>query len=175
MWHALVPGTETTELAEKKLRTDRRLLSDLTAQIKAFESTQIIDGCIVSSSNKRLHYPQTEVKNLFVRKCYEDVFTLLIAGIGKGAKSFAISGTPGIGKSFFLVYILHRLLKDRSANSEFEATATPIASTFVSSSSSVAPTVDVIPDKIINQTGSFYQCYDLKEKSVSQVTHIEIA
>ncbi|KAI8822307.1 hypothetical protein BJ741DRAFT_635875 [Chytriomyces cf. hyalinus JEL632] len=90
------------------------------------------------------------------RKCYEDIFDLLVAGAEEGIKHFAITGTPGIGKSFFFTCILYRLTKDRSKN------------TSRLRSSSWKPT------RIICQTAAIkHACFDLENQSVHRVTEEE--
>ncbi len=70
----------------------------------------MVEECIQSQDQELL--PQDEIKKLYAREFYEDVFKLLLDDIDDGKKSFAISGTPGIGKSLFYVYILYRLMGD---------------------------------------------------------------
>ena len=54
------------------------------------------------------------MKKLYIRKAYEDLFTIICKNleekdIEKRLTGIAITGTPGIGKSMFLFYILWRL------------------------------------------------------------------
>ena len=51
------------------------------------------------------------IKNskLYVRKCYPDLYNIIKGGISK-VVNIAITGTPGIGKSCFLLYFILRLL-----------------------------------------------------------------
>ncbi|KAJ3392603.1 hypothetical protein HDU84_003852 [Entophlyctis sp. JEL0112] len=98
----------------KKQRTDGLLLRDLTTQFKAFKSAQLLNGCIFSPSQDFLPYSENEIVKIFVRVCYKDVFALLMKGIESGSESFAISGTSGVGKSLFFIYILYRLMEDKS-------------------------------------------------------------
>ena len=67
-------------------------------------------------------------------------------------KSFAISGTPGIGKSLFFVYILYRLIKDFTTK-----------------------TMSLKPNRIIYQMGSDYKCFDLHQKTVTERSKLEAA
>ena len=39
---------------------------------------------------------------------------LILLEYSSGTNFFAISGTPGIGKSLFLIYIIYRLIKDKN-------------------------------------------------------------
>ncbi|EPZ35863.1 hypothetical protein O9G_004148 [Rozella allomycis CSF55] len=86
------------------------LCSVLTTRLKSFVNAQLVEGCIQCQDQAFLPYPKDEIKKLYVRKCYEDVFHLLIQHINLNERSFGISGTPGIGKSIFFVYILYRLM-----------------------------------------------------------------
>ncbi|RKP17394.1 hypothetical protein ROZALSC1DRAFT_24249 [Rozella allomycis CSF55] len=56
-----------------------------------------------------------EIKTLYVRQCYIDVFELLTGSIERGEIKFGISGTPGVGKSMFFLYIWFRVLKGESS------------------------------------------------------------
>jgi DNA replication protein DnaC len=101
----------TAEDIEVQARRRQHIeISDLTTQLQSFANAELDDECLQSPNNAFLPYPQNEIKKIYVRKCYEDVFDLLLKNIKM--KSFAISGTPGIGKSLFFVYILYRLMKD---------------------------------------------------------------
>jgi hypothetical protein len=103
----------TVEDIEVQARKRRRIeISDLTTQLQSFAIAQLVNEYLQSPNDVFLPYPQNEIKKIYVRKCYEDVFDLLLKNIKM--KSFAISGTPGIGKSIFFVYILYRLMKDFS-------------------------------------------------------------
>ena len=117
------------------------------------EDTKLEVKCIQSPENAFLPYPQDKIKKLYVRKCYEDVFDLLLEEIGRGRmESFAISGTPGIGKSLFFVYILYRLMNDFTKKE-----------------------LSLKPDRILYQMKSVYTCFDLKEKIVTQISHLDAA
>jgi hypothetical protein len=109
-----VAGSTSFLSAEEDLSRKRQRfeLSDLTTQLKSFASSRLVEGCIQSQDQELFPYLQDEIKKLYVRKCYQDVFDLLLEQIKGGRKSFAISGTPGIGKSLFFVYILYRLMDD---------------------------------------------------------------
>jgi len=65
-------------------------------------------------------------------------------------ESFAISGTSGIGKSLFFVYILNRLMKDFSEK-----------------------TLSLKPNRILYQMGNSYRCFDLQQQTVIITTNIE--
>ena len=67
------------------------------------------------NSTPRLIFFQKQLKKLYIRKAYEDLFQIIcnnLESITKPRSDFtrmAITGTPGIGKSMFLFYILWRL------------------------------------------------------------------
>ncbi|KAJ3213021.1 hypothetical protein HDU82_000030 [Entophlyctis luteolus] len=143
----------------KKQRTDRLVLRDLTMHFQAFKSAQLLNGCIFSPSQDFLPYSENEIAKIFVRVCYKDVFALLMKGIESGSESFAISGTSGVGKSLFFIYILYRLMEDKSKFGSASA-LTSLSSRFN-------------PKRIVYQTGSSYHCYDLEYYSVSVVSHLE--
>eukprot|EP00804_Cyclotella_cryptica_P011831 CCRYP_015337-RA/>CCRYP_015337-RA protein AED:0.32 eAED:0.78 QI:201/0/0/1/0/0/3/0/612 len=58
----------------------------------------------------RERIPSTSLNSLYIRKCYKTIASsiLKVNGIHKAI----ISGTPGIGKSLFLIYLLWRLVKE---------------------------------------------------------------
>ena len=74
------------------------------------------------------------------------MYDLLLGQIGK-KESFAISGTPGIGKSLFFVYVLYRLIKDTATKS-----------------------LSLKPKRVIYQWTTRVICYDLQRQTVTQVT-----
>jgi len=53
--------------------------------------------------------PITKNSKLYVRKCYPDLYNIIKGGISK-VVNIAITGTPGIGKSCFLLYFILQLL-----------------------------------------------------------------
>jgi hypothetical protein len=53
--------------------------------------------------------PSTTLKNLYVRECYRTIQSTIAPGVNKAI----ITGTPGIGKSLFLIYLLWKLVKER--------------------------------------------------------------
>jgi len=125
-------------------------ISDLTTQMKSFSNAQLVEGCIQSQNHDLLPYPQEKVKNLYARKCYQDVFDLLLENIHRGFESFAISGTPGIGKSLFFVYILYRLMDDFRRK-----------------------TLSLKPNRVLYQMGSTFQCFDLQHQLVARTTKFD--
>ncbi|OAJ37371.1 hypothetical protein BDEG_21402 [Batrachochytrium dendrobatidis JEL423] len=137
--------------SRKRQRTEPEPeIDDLTAQFKLFANSRLVDECIQSQDQKLLPYPQNKINKLYVRKCYKDVFELLLAQIGDKKESFAISGTPGIGKSLFFVYILYRLIKG-----------------------SRKKTLSLKPNRIVYQVGSTYECFDLQQQFVARTTRFD--
>ena len=62
----------------------------------------------------------THMKTIYIRKAYEDLFTLICNNLHpenpeKRLHRITITGTPGIGKSVFLFYILWRLANEKGA------------------------------------------------------------
>ncbi|KAF0716009.1 Aste57867_3077 [Aphanomyces stellatus] len=82
---------------------------------KAFKNATLDGQCIISADGMLLPYPNEQLQKIFVRTCYDDIFTLFQIKIQDGRKNFGISGTPGIGKSLFFVYILYRLVTQQSS------------------------------------------------------------
>ena len=147
----LVAGsTSFLSSAEGLPLRSRTEVRDLTTQLKSFANSQLVEGCIQSQDQAFLPYPQEEIQKLYVRECYQDVFRLLIEHINPYSKSYAISGTPGIGKSLFFVYILYRLVKDLTMkNLSFK------------------------PNRVVYQMGSTYECVDLQQQVVTRSTKFD--
>jgi hypothetical protein len=129
------------------LRTE---IDELTLQLKSFAISQLVDECIQSQDQALLPYAPDEIRKLYVRECYQDVFGLLLGDIKRGRKYFAISGTPGIGKSLFFVYILYRLMRDCRTK-----------------------TLPLKPDRIVYQKRSSYRCFDLERQVVTELSTLE--
>ena len=139
----------TAEDVEVQARKRQRIeITDLTTELQSFANAQLVDECLQSPNDCFLPYPKNEIKETYVRKCYRDVFELLLKNIKM--KSFAISGTPGIGKSVFFVYILFRLMKDFSEKS-----------------------LSLKPNRIVYQMTNSYRYYDLQQRTVSLTTKLE--
>lgn len=119
-------------------------ISDLTTQLQSFANAQLVDECLQSPNDVFLPYTQYKIKKIYVRKCYEEVFDLLLKNIKM--KSFAISGTSGIGKSLFFVYILYRLMDDFYEK-----------------------TLSLKPNRIVYQMDSTYLCFDLQTRIVTEL------
>jgi len=62
------------------------------------------DGWISFGQN----IPSTTLKNLYIRESYRTIASSINPGINKAI----ITGTPGIGKSLFLIYLLWKLVKE---------------------------------------------------------------
>jgi hypothetical protein len=88
-------------------RTEQLRLSFL---LREFYKAKFLDKCI--SNDQFFPYPQEEVKRLFVRRCYADIFDLIILSLKEKVRTFGISGTPGVGKSSFFAYLLFRFITD---------------------------------------------------------------
>jgi Crinkler effector protein N-terminal domain len=123
----------------------------LTNKLRSFANAQLVDGCIQSQDQVFLPYPQDNIQKLYVRQCYEDVFHLLIQCINLNKTSFAISGTPGIGKSLFFVYILYRLMDD------FKTKTLPLK-----------------PNRVVYQVGPTFECFDLQQQVVTRITTYDV-
>ena len=59
--------------------------------------------------------PSTSLKSLYIRDSYRDIASLIMTDIrdsrSSGIKKTIITGSPGIGKSLFLIYLLWKLVK----------------------------------------------------------------
>ena len=113
-----------------------------------FANYKLVHDCIQSQSEDDSFLPVagSDIKKLYVRQCYQDVFKLLLEFIDIGRKKFAISGTPGIGKSLFFVYILYRLLEDRSQKN-----------------------LSLNPVRIVYHAENQFCCYDLEKLIVTNL------
>ncbi|KAJ3209060.1 hypothetical protein HDU82_001487 [Entophlyctis luteolus] len=111
-------------------------------------------------------------RKVLVRKWHNDIFALLVDEIRRGPESFAISGTPGVGKSLFVIYILYRLMEDKSKIGSASTAPATSSSNSASSSLTYSPS-RFNPKRIIYQTGSSYKYYDLECNSVSVASHLE--
>jgi hypothetical protein len=83
-------------------------LDEMTEQFRAFATAVVEDDCIALSP----FLPSVQmISELYIRRCYGEVLDLILHEFSVGTLSVGISGTPGIGKSLFFLYILHRLLE----------------------------------------------------------------
>eukprot|EP00158_Paraphelidium_tribonemae_P009932 Partr_v1_DN29002_c1_g4_i6_m58976 putative crinkler (CRN) family protein len=119
--------------AAKKQKVD-----DLSLRLHSFVNAKLHDRCITSENSAYLPLLPGIIQRLFVRECYVAVFELLMASIIAGGRWFGISGTPGVGKSLFFVYILFRFLTKSTWK----------------------------PNRIVYQKGNEFECYDLKKYEV---------
>ncbi|KAI3644083.1 hypothetical protein MP228_010247 [Amoeboaphelidium protococcarum] len=113
-------------------------LENLSEGLLQYVNAKLINRCIVSDNDAYLPYPQDKIFKLFVRKCYVDVFDLLMENVAVGREHFGISGTPGIGKSQFFLYILYRVMNDSPWK----------------------------PKRIVYQVNQQFFCYDLRKHYV---------
>jgi hypothetical protein len=67
-----------------------------------------IDGGSYISFGKLM--PDTNLNQLFIRESYKTIASSILEG--NGSHKAIITGTPGIGKSLFLFYLLWKLVKD---------------------------------------------------------------
>ena len=122
-------------------------IAGLTSQLKSLVHAEIENGIIKTEGNF-FPYPQVKANRMLIRKCYVDVFDLLIEQILAGRENFAISGTPGIGKSFFFIYILFRFV-------------------------SVKSTSPWRPQRILYQLDETFECFDLEKLIVLSIDNRE--
>jgi putative protein kinase ArgK-like GTPase of G3E family len=60
--------------------------------------------------------PETKVKSLYIRECYQSIATSIFHHSASSKLKdemnikITITGTPGVGKSLFLFYLLHKLV-----------------------------------------------------------------
>jgi hypothetical protein len=118
----------------------------LTSNLKSFANAQLVEQCMQSQDHTFLPYPQENIQKLHIRKCYQDVFHLLIQCINLNKTTFAISGTPGIGKLLFFVYILYRLMNDFKMK-----------------------TLSLKPNRVVYQIGPTFKCFDLQQQVVTRI------
>ena len=71
------------------------------------------DGnCFIISGHD---WPKTIPKRVFVQSCYPELLDVCQTNFDSGIQGIFILGTPGIGKSCFLDYALHRYLQDNKS------------------------------------------------------------
>ena len=87
---------------------------------RPFRSNLSEDGKVLSISippDLDHNWVQTDTKTLFVRSCYNDLWKHIADeyftadGSNNSIQGFVISGSPGVGKSSFLDFCLHKLLE----------------------------------------------------------------
>jgi hypothetical protein len=57
--------------------------------------------------------PPTSLKDLYIRKSYQSIAASIYNPGSIGITKAIVTGTPGIGKSLFLFYLLYKLVKDK--------------------------------------------------------------
>jgi hypothetical protein len=110
------PSLEEDPAGGKRLKIshDTMIRSEqLSNCLKALAMIEQKEGFL--QSNIGFPYPaDLKLRVLFLRPCYPDVFDQLVKHVSQKEK-LAISGTPGIGKSLFFIYVLWRFLREDSS------------------------------------------------------------
>ncbi|KAF0727977.1 hypothetical protein Ae201684P_009436 [Aphanomyces euteiches] len=145
--YVVVPSHDSVAVSDLIPSSKKQRLSVSTDQFKAFKNATFVEQCIISTDGMTLPYPNEKLQKIFVRKCYADIFALFVKRIQDGVEVFGISGTPGIGKSLFFVYLLYRLVHGESS---FK------------------------PKRIIYQTALDFSIFDLEVCSVCGVERADI-
>lgn len=110
---SVVPDNSERMIARVQLHYVEPFCYIYPAEFQSLLNAQASDEFLVSSNGVCFPYAQDEVQALFIRKCYSEVFDILISRLATGRKRTAISGTPGIGKSHFFMYLLYRFFKEK--------------------------------------------------------------
>lgn len=102
---------EETRKRQKTLLDADSIINTLSDELKAlFEATK--DGSILRMAGEiYFPYPQERLRSMYIRSDYDGMFQVLIDQILKGNIQIPISGTPGIGKSLFFIYLLFRIIQ----------------------------------------------------------------
>ncbi|KAI8828557.1 hypothetical protein BJ741DRAFT_626004 [Chytriomyces cf. hyalinus JEL632] len=148
------PDVVSSEPASIQRSINSRTIHDLSDSFKVFKDAQLRDGCIVSPAV--FPYTKQRIQRLYVRQSYVDIFDRLVTAVGEGGKFFGITGTPGIGKSLFFVYILYHV-KDQSMDS------------------SKSHTRSLHSSRVVYQTGDSFRCYELGKQVVFQLEPVDAA
>ena len=78
-----------------------------------FQSPFFTSLCDVTESEGWISFgrniPSTSLNTLYIRECYRTIASSINPG---GINKAIITGTPGIGKSLFLIYLLWKLVKE---------------------------------------------------------------
>lgn len=69
------------------------VIPDLTIKLRS--KIRRTKNFIYNIDNNLLPYPKERISVLFIRKCYVDIYALILAEHLRGVYSFAISGSPG--------------------------------------------------------------------------------
>ena len=54
------------------------------------------------------------LRQLYIRECYDVIASTILRESKSSRQKFIITGTPGIGKSIFLFYLAHRLVREKN-------------------------------------------------------------
>ncbi|KAI8820345.1 hypothetical protein BJ741DRAFT_127326 [Chytriomyces cf. hyalinus JEL632] len=117
----LVPRTEAgNKITWEAKGLERTVLEGNGVSEELPEFWQSLSLPPVAPANGILNFKQPDLtiwkdfrQQLFVRKCYDDVYTLILKQVNdRLSKGFTIKGNSGIGKSKFLFYMLLRLKQD---------------------------------------------------------------
>src|SRR5438045_59553 len=68
------------------------------------------EDSILNMGGEAFLFPIIEQEALFVRKCYHDLYEIIKKAPISQSVRIMLTGTPGIGKSTFLVYFIIRYL-----------------------------------------------------------------
>ena len=101
----------TSDLIYGLCYTDKKL-PDMEALWKKLETVDITEDDMLvlpKGAKELLGSSESREMKIYVRPCYKDLYDL-IYGEHK-AKHIIVIGNPGIGKSYFLLYLMFRLRK----------------------------------------------------------------
>eukprot|EP00195_Chlamydomonas_chlamydogama_P008570 CAMPEP_0202890160 /NCGR_PEP_ID=MMETSP1392-20130828/660_1 /ASSEMBLY_ACC=CAM_ASM_000868 /TAXON_ID=225041 /ORGANISM="Chlamydomonas chlamydogama, Strain SAG 11-48b" /LENGTH=584 /DNA_ID=CAMNT_0049573679 /DNA_START=72 /DNA_END=1826 /DNA_ORIENTATION=+ len=76
---------------------------------RSLGSATLVDGFLVLHGGTFFLGAKNKPDRIMVRKCYEDFLEIIQEQMYKGVTKIVITGSPGIGKSYFLYYLLHHL------------------------------------------------------------------
>ena len=107
----VVPSSTLLLLSSSALRINQPSSSP-PHQVQFFKSicnaTEIDGGLWISFGENIM--PDTSLNSLYIRECYRMIASSILKG--NGSHKAIITGTPGIGKSLFLIYFLWNLVKE---------------------------------------------------------------
>jgi len=102
-------------LGSKKRRVDTVAIEEavMWTDLKNINNDLQARQWIVLTNANRICKPSRS-KLVFIRQCFVDLADIFIRKIGSNCEiKLSLTGTPGIGKSSFIVYFMYRLLKKR--------------------------------------------------------------
>lgn len=73
------------------------------------QSSKIDGDFLIFNEPTRFKMFNGEIKEVFIRESYARLYDNLAKTV---AEDFFITGTPGIGKSFFAFYLMYKLIKE---------------------------------------------------------------